>query len=616
MKGVSKTVVEKVFKEIHMADPELVPIKTTKSAYKKIGVTDVFMNSVVVKRHFCTDTFNKHGSFRCGIMQPLGHEGDCVACKKPCGVWCGNKWSATDTDWYGKLGPQLSGHIVHGNLLQDLLDFRFENGDIFHSPEDRDFVIKTVEGGIIARQDCARSPEKFTFDYKIKDDEECYLNAYDIEETPGHLLAEWVPAQRATLLFTFPDGDDGKLLAVVELPDGQKRQVPYECLEKIGGRFHVNYFIMKDGKDVFDMSLCYSNENTIMAFTNVKHPRRYLTLLGVIGGGKKKKNQREHCVFLEQQQVAMAEEGELVVGRFTVIDPLTGLAHTVHNPTIFANKIFEEPDQCQWDFDAHTMGGRNPNCLATLLQNCSGWSLTNRTVHMVLDNPDVKMRSEASCKRLFKDAEALRGERGWDALAKATGAKGQTLAEIGSSVHGLKPRSDQGVWRRFAHEAMHSDGIFDTNLRAAVVSLVGKDKRKNLCMKQQLLVQPVGTKPLYRYVQYKDKKGYTAHFAGEKLMSKRHWRQHRMIYDLIPLAEGDDELIMFIETWYLHAQLEHADISMNMLGGWMTIAKSMMAQFEHICISRGRFDLLKTCSISYVIQVHLSYDTLIVICPT
>ena len=89
-----------------------------------------------------------------------------------------------------------------------------------------------------------------------------------------------------------------------------------------------------------------------------------------------------------------------------------------------------------------------------------------------------------------------------------------------------------------------------------------------------------------------------------------------MIYDLIPLAEGDDELIMFIETWYLHAQLEHADISMNMLGGWMTIAKSMMAQFEHICISRGRFDLLKTCTISYVIQVHLSYDTLIVICPT
>lgn len=289
-------------------------------------------------------------------------------------------------------------------------------------------------------------------------------------------------------------------------------------------------------------------------------------LLAVQGGGRKKKNQRAHSVVLEKQRREMQDRGAFMPFRGQV--KIGTRSFVFHSAWIFANCLFDTPDNLQFEFDGHMMGQRNTNALWSLLQ-CRAWSAPHRSVWLACQNTDAKMQSEAESKAIFAKAEKARGSPSWGSVSKETGAKGMRLAETGDPAHGLEPLCDQSVWRRMAHETMHENGIVCNSFRAALVLLFGTDLRKKLALKMLLVSQPIGTKPLHRYVRF-DNGTWVSYCPGEKLMSKEHWRRNRMIHDLIPGCDGDPELLTFVETWHLFMLIEYmpGGVSFNMLDGW------------------------------------------------
>ena len=82
-------------------------------------------------------------------------------------------------------------------------------------------------------------------------------------------------------------------------------------------------------------------------------------------------------------------------------------------------------------------------------------------------------------------------------------------------------------------------------------------------------------------------------------MQKDHWRRNRMIHDLIPLCDGDSEMVSFVETWHVFVMIETmpSGVSVDMVEGWLAIGSSLMIQFEHLAVTRNP-KLLKKCSIT------------------
>ena len=439
---------------------------------------------------------------------------------------------------------------------------------------------------------------RFTLDYKVKEGEDAYLNQTGTPMPAKDLIVVQVIAHRGDGTSTISPQNGGVV-----------RDVPTVSLEKIGGRFHINTFVMKDGKDILSLNLSYSNENSIIGIENVSNPGQHLMLNGIVCGGKKKKNQRQHCVVLEQERRKLEKDGEPMPGRWSVTDPATGKEHILHDPTFFVNQLFELPDQIQFEFDTHMMGQRSPKALAPLIANCEARSLRNRAVWLYLDNMKMKVRSEASSTAVFAKAEELRGTKEWDQHARRTGARGQTLAEIGDPRIGLDPAPSRSVSRRFAHEAAHEDGILDNNMRDAIIQLAPVELVKRLMDSMNLHIQPSGTKPMFKYLKQTTAKKPKTHFSGEKLMGKRAWRRHRLISDLIPLTQDDEELRAFVETWHLNAMVGYlpGGVSMEMADGWEWITKSMMLQYEWLAITRDH-RLLKACSITYVAFLFVFTD--------
>ena len=572
----------KVFKIINKYDRCAVPQKTVTSAYNKLGAKDL-AKKLLHLRCYCLEKEENNGEFKCGMPQPPGHVGDC-SCGASCGSWAGKRWAAGDVDHLASFGTQLVEKAEHSDMLQEVVDHDAANRDIHHDPKDRNFRVNTLEGGLIPRQDCHNKPGDFTLDYKVTDGELCYYNEQQTPKQPEDL----------ELVYCIKADASRPGMSSIRRQNGAFAMVPATCLEKKGGRFHVNYVVMKDGKDVLSLTRGYNNVNAIAALTNTASMRNSCFLLGVQSGGRKKKNQRAHCVILEQQRRQMEKEGAEMQFRGQVKSG--GRLHVFHHARIHANYFFDLPDQIQFEFDAHMKAQRSIKALSPLM-DCTARSLSHRSLWLHSDNRRAKMRSENASRAIFAAAEEARGTDRWDAVSRASGAKGLTIAEAGDPRFGLDPDPSMSVWSRMAHETYHEKGIICNSFRDAFISLAPPKLREQLSQRPSVTIQPVGTKPMPRYVHFS--KTWKSHFAGEKLMNKDHWRRHRMILDLIPLCDGDADMTSFVETWHLFVMIDSnpRGLSMNMMEGWLVVTKSLMIQFEHLAVTRDA-KLLKKCSIT------------------
>lgn len=589
MRKVPDKVQDNVLKIIHkQISPEAVPMVTATAYYNDLGGQEM-AEKIFDIRPYCLRDTEEHGEFACGKVQKRGHVGDCD-CGHSCGKWKGNNWAPGDVDHFASFGEQVVEKAKTTPMLQEIVTHDEEHREIWHDPSDRKFRINTVEGGIVPREDCRKNPGNFTLDFIVKSGESCFFN-----ETEKPL-----PSQDLELVRCVDYGlEMSKILRFSRSSNGEVTgkssvvKVPSTSLEKKGGRFHLNWFQMVDGKDVLSLTRGYNNVNAIAAAINVKS--RYCFLLAIQSGGRKKKNQRAHSVVLEQQRREMKDVGVAMPFRGQVVSG--GRIHVFHDARMHANYFFDTPDQIQFEFDAWMMAQRSPMALSPLL-DCKARSLTRRSLWLRADIRRVRMRSERESRRIFAKAEAARGTPNWEAVAKATGAKGQRVAETGDPEHGLEPCSDQSVWRRIAHETYHENGIVCNSFRDALYILASPELRQQLSQRQELVIQPTGTKPMPRTVRFKQKK-WTSHFCGEKLMQKDHWRRNRMIHDLIPLCDGDSEMVSFVETWHVFVMIETmpSGVSVDMVEGWLAIGSSLMIQFEHLAVTRNP-KLLKKCSIT------------------
>ena len=122
-------------------------------------------------------------------------------------------------------------------------------------------------------------------------------------------------------------------------------------------------------------------------------------------------------------------------------------------------------DHIEMEKQAFTMGQRCPEGLSHAFENFSAVSTAKRSVYCYLANTKMSVRDEASSMKLFKQANDLRGRKGWSSFVKKTGVKGLTLAEAGSRMYGITPDPKQNQWRRFDYCRMHLLGIVDNLFR-------------------------------------------------------------------------------------------------------------------------------------------------------
>jgi hypothetical protein len=514
---------------------------------------------------YCSNPTFKNGSFECGHLQPMDHDGPNCSCGFPVSQFCDHVVPLAE------LYPIL---MQHTDLLQRIADYYPTSISRLSQPTNDPLArVFCVESGWIARRDYERCPKNFTLDIVARAGE----NAFFI--TP---LGDGAPQTCSVLLAESPDEPTGRYR--VRLHNGDEYEVENEDrwrVQKIGGHIPINVVSFDDGAEVFKgVSMNYSNTSRTEEIQNIaKHHRRrneLCAMLGMTTGGKAHANALERTVFFEQQRRQLQDHGTTVHAALTV--QFNGRLCTVHDAKVTRNEYLRCLDHPEAVKQGGTMGGRNSHSMDPFVENLEAVSTKTRAIYsFLLSLGDAAPMSEESSRALFAAAEELRGTPEWESNAQATGAKFQTVAEAGSKHHNLPPDPTQGSWARIAHGRMHFEGITDNTFRALVLTLAPVASRRAMSLSVKGLRQGRGTDPICSFVQVHlpptqlltycpthhtlttlahsptyacthphhqvDRITNAAKFnsAGEKLHQRKKWRETRMLFDLYPLFTGDSE---------------------------------------------------------------------------
>jgi len=387
--------------------------------------------------------------------------------------------------------------------------------------------------------------------------------------------------------------------------------VPGMHVEKIGGQFPLNCFLMIDGTDVFNScQTVYSSNLMVEHLTNVREDKRrnplYRALWYMTGGGTTKNNihAREESHEVTRRE---AHRGVTLDGRHTVV--FNGMPRTCHNPLLRRNEFFSNLDGPQAAKSGGTKDHRNQFTLNAWFEHSETYKIGKANVFSYLLMQNISIRPEASSQKLFEAIEAVRGTTPWATLAKATGVKHSRLAEVGNSR--IEGAPNQSTWRRICHEDLHSGGHWIDSARAMIISLMPLNLRKVLRFLHKTKRQGRGVRKNCVYIKTSsDLKTCDFNCCGEKLMDKYHWSTHYMLSDFLPYFVNDEEVTNFIKTWWLVTVLTNSPgFGLRELEWSVVATKSMMAQFEVLAMKRSsKFLKGKYLSCSYMKELLKCYE--------
>jgi hypothetical protein len=508
--------------------------KNFKSAYDDPSLAGGGVTKLQALLHkklaYCTNKNESHGKLECQRLLPDGHVGPCCSCGH-----------ATDREVNGVRANISEDHVIDlghyyeiifqsTGIAQRICDYHKTSMERLSTcPKDEKARVHCVESALIARQDRARNPDWFELDVEARPGEKAILNR------PGELRESVQVVQKLR---------SGYIVKMLTGSCKGTRQliVDPSTVEKEGGHFPVNVVAFDDAGEVFQSStIMYSPCARTEEMQNiaVAHRRRceFNAMLGFEGGGEHHKNVRARNVYYERQRRRLQQEGHTLHG-VTLKVTYNGRECVMHSPTVRRNEYFRVLDHPEMVRQGSGMGARSPDSLKPILKDSTAVSLRNKACYSFLAAPNCTPQDEQESCKLYNEAEAKRGKEGWDKAAPKLGCKGTLLAISGDPLYGLPPDPTQNQYSRLDYGRMHQDGIRDNLFRKLILSLVPVGRRKVLSQQHDALRQPRGTKPTKQYV-----KTATGEFSGatEKLHDKKHWRLHRMRYDLKPLFEPGEE---------------------------------------------------------------------------
>lgn len=161
------------------------------------------------------------------------------------------------------------------------------------------------------------------------------------------------------------------------------------AVEKKGGQLNWNCYVLKDGKDIFSLGIPYSNTITIEVPTNVKFPRKFLTLTGMTCKGDKKKNIHARAAFHEQQALFLNTVGQVIPGRHVLF--YRGRHIVAHDIIMKRNRLHERVDHIEFGDQGVVMACRNPKSLWPFM-SFTARANGKTASYSTLDNPVIQVR--------------------------------------------------------------------------------------------------------------------------------------------------------------------------------------------------------------------------------
>jgi len=487
---------------------------------------------LVVRQLYCPNERRKYGKAECGRMISEDHEGPCRHCETAVYKLMpdGTK-SFLSVDYFFRVGKYYQLLVQHTDLPQRIVDYYPEAAAQLSVPlDDKNHRVRSIMGGYVARYDYQQNSHRFTLDIIPKVGENAMHDlgrAFNNELTPAIVVGEGEFHYHVRHL------DDS----------ATTHRVNKEDIFKVHGTLPLAVVTAEDGSEVYgDMQ--YSNMGKVEMFVNIsdKHRRReeFLVPLAISAGGTKHYNVSQRGIWQAKQAEDLAKNGAHV-GPFTVW--VGSRKVTVHSATLYRNEICKVMDNPEVANSAGVIDQRNPCSLRPFLADFEAFSTQRKCVYTYLLNQEAKPRKRHSSDMGFESAHQLLGTQEWVAHSKATGFKFQPVQWVGDHEAGLEGNPDQCNWLRVEHEKLHATGIIVKNMREFLLSLVPPKRRSLLASQPHAIRQPPGTQPIHPLIKINKKDGAVQmNTAGEKLHQKLGWVRQRMLFDLLPMFEGDEQV--------------------------------------------------------------------------
>jgi hypothetical protein len=507
---------------------------------------------------YCPNPEETHGKNKCQRLLSDGHIGPfCPHCGYKTTREINGKIGVLSCDYAIKMGPYYKLILEVTDLAQRICDYHPTSmARLQTHPDNRSARVRCVQSALIARQDYHRNPDYFCLDVEAREGDEAWVEDADSKERVCVKVAK--------------EMEDGY---VVKFPCGKITVIsPKERVEKIGGHIPINVLGYDDAGEVFQSSTlqfntCAATEQIQnIAVAHMGRPE-YNAMHGFEGGGTHHHNIRHRSIFYERQRRRLQHDGFTCEG-LTLRVQYNGRLCVVHNPTVRRNEFYRARDHIENQRQVEEAGVMNVNSLNPVMENCTAVRSGKTAVYSFTANPSTVARDEQSSVQLHEASEKLRGTKEWEKVFQSSGCKGQSFAEIGNKDYDLLPDPTQNRYSRNDFGRMHQNGIRDNLFREFLLSFASQKQRRVLQVQYKAIRQARGTKPLKPYLKA-DKKMYSVfNKSSEKLHDKKHWCEHRMKYDLVPLFQDGSErsrLILLVSVGHYSASCFESPLSLLVL---------------------------------------------------